>query len=190
MANDPTALVEQHLQMMTEISVEDEATAQQALAYALSAVGGMNQRLSATQQPTASLAMPVDDIVKKLENWIKRLVAKLTEIVRWVLSDPKIRVDPAHSGRSRCLVRPGQHRGCARRTFKARHRPHRPPQSRRRPQQLLALVDCWVSQMTLLGPTRRVGRDARRRRGGRSGRGFVGRRGPHTGSRVVAVPAG
>ena len=80
MANDPTALLEQHLQMMTEISVEDEATAQQALAYALSAVGGMNQRLSATQQPTASLAMPVDDIVKKLENWIKRLVAKLTEI--------------------------------------------------------------------------------------------------------------
>ncbi len=47
MANDPTALVEQHLQMMTEISVEDEATAQQALAYALSAVGGMNQRLTA-----------------------------------------------------------------------------------------------------------------------------------------------
>ncbi len=29
MASDPTALVEQHLQMMTEISVEDEATAQQ-----------------------------------------------------------------------------------------------------------------------------------------------------------------
>lgn len=43
MANDPTALVEQHLQMMTEMSVEDEASAQQALAYVLSAVGGMNQ---------------------------------------------------------------------------------------------------------------------------------------------------
>ncbi len=33
MANDPTALVEHHLQMMTEMSVEDEASAQQALAY-------------------------------------------------------------------------------------------------------------------------------------------------------------
>ena len=49
MANDPTALVEQHLQMMTEISVEDEATARQALAGALSAAGGMNQHLAAAQ---------------------------------------------------------------------------------------------------------------------------------------------
>ncbi len=54
MANDPTALVEQHLQMMTETSAEDEATAQQAIAYALSAVGGMNQNLTAAQQPTAT----------------------------------------------------------------------------------------------------------------------------------------
>lgn len=80
MADDPAALVERHLQMMTEISVQDEATAQQALAYLLSAVAGINQGLTAAQQPTASLARPVDDIVKKLEDWIKRLVAKLTDI--------------------------------------------------------------------------------------------------------------
>ena len=80
MANDPTTLVEQHLQMMTEMSVEDEASAQQALAYVLSAVGGMNQNLTAAQQPTATLSSPVNDIVKKLEDWIKRLVTKLTEI--------------------------------------------------------------------------------------------------------------
>lgn len=65
-ANDPTALVERHLQMMTEMFVEDEATAQQALAYALSAVGGMNQNLTAAQVPMATLSSPVNDIVKKL----------------------------------------------------------------------------------------------------------------------------
>jgi len=52
MASDPTALVEQHLQMMTEVSVENEASVQQALAYVLSAVGEMNQNLAAAQPPT------------------------------------------------------------------------------------------------------------------------------------------
>jgi hypothetical protein len=80
--NGTTDLVEQHLQLMADAPVEDEATAQQALAYALSAVGGMNQHLTVAQQPRAALAGPVDDIVKKLEDWIKRLVAKLTEIAK------------------------------------------------------------------------------------------------------------
>lgn len=62
--SDPTALVEQRLQVMAESSVEDEATAQQALAYALSAVGTMNQHLMSTQQSAATLQGPIDDIVK------------------------------------------------------------------------------------------------------------------------------
>lgn len=79
--NDTTARVEHHLEMMANTPVGDEATARQALAYALSAVGGMNQHLGAAQQP-AALPGPVDGIIDKLEDWIKRLVAKLTEIAR------------------------------------------------------------------------------------------------------------
>ena len=40
----------------------------------------MNQNLTAAQQPTATLSSSVNDIVKKLEDWINRLVAKLIEI--------------------------------------------------------------------------------------------------------------
>ncbi len=79
---DTSALVEHHLQMMAEAPVNDEATARQALAYALSAVGGMNQGLELAQDQSVSVAGPVDDIVKRLEGWIERLVAKLTEIAK------------------------------------------------------------------------------------------------------------
>jgi hypothetical protein len=92
MANGTTPLIEQHLRMMAETPVEDEATAQQALAYALSAVGGMNQHLTVIEQPRAALPGPVDDIVKKLEDWIKRLVAKLTEIAKQLTASFSIAV--------------------------------------------------------------------------------------------------
>ncbi len=80
--SDTTALVIHHLQMMNDAPVHDDATAHQALAYALSAVAGMNQGLTLAEEQSVAVIGPVDDIVKKLEDWIKRLVAKLTEIAK------------------------------------------------------------------------------------------------------------
>ncbi len=103
---------------------------------------------------------------------------------------PKIRVGPAPPGRSRRLDRPERRPPCARRTCEhdvddiALHEVVDDPQQLLAPGRLPG-----VAGVTLLGPIGRVRRDAQRRRGGRSGRDFAGSRGPHTGSRVVAVPA-
>ena len=75
-----TQLIEHHLDQMTVVPVNDEPSAQQALAHAMAAVGGINQGLTSGQPQT--LAGPVDGIVEKLEDWIKRLLDKLTEIVK------------------------------------------------------------------------------------------------------------
>lgn len=82
-ASDISAQIERHLNLMAVAPVKDEDTARQALAYALSAVGGMNQHLAVAEQPrTTPFFDPIDDIVKKLEEWIKRLFDKLTEIAK------------------------------------------------------------------------------------------------------------
>jgi hypothetical protein len=67
---------------MTDAPVNDEASAHQALAYAMTAVGSINLGLGASQEQVLTFANPVDDILKKLEDWIKRLVAKLAEIAK------------------------------------------------------------------------------------------------------------
>jgi hypothetical protein len=75
--SDATAQIDQHLQLITNTPVNDEATAQQALAYTLSAVGSINQHLAVAEQPRTALLSPVDDIVKKLEEWINELYRNL-----------------------------------------------------------------------------------------------------------------
>ena len=80
--SDTTAQIDQHLQLIADAPVNDEATAQQALARTLSAVGSLNQHLAVAELTRTALLSPVDDIVKKLEEWINRLVAKLTEIAK------------------------------------------------------------------------------------------------------------
>lgn len=67
---------------MSEAPVHDDASAHQALAYAMAAVGGINQGLGLTQESGLTLGNPVEDIIKRLEDWIKRLVGKLTEIAK------------------------------------------------------------------------------------------------------------
>jgi hypothetical protein len=78
-ATATTQLIEHHLDQMTVTPVHDERSAQQALAHAMAAVGGINQGLVVGPQ---NLTGPVDGIIEKLEDWIKRLLDKLTEIVK------------------------------------------------------------------------------------------------------------
>lgn len=74
--------VEYHLNMMDGVAIDDEPSAHAALSHALAAVGGMNQGLVPHQQLAESLVAPAGGIAGKLEDWIKRLLDKLTEIVR------------------------------------------------------------------------------------------------------------
>lgn len=48
----------------------------------MTAVSGMTQGLGANVAMTPRVGNPVDDVIDKLEDWIKRLVAKLTEIAK------------------------------------------------------------------------------------------------------------
>lgn len=81
-ADASAGAVEYHLDMMDRVAVHDEPTAHAALSHALAAIGGMNQGLAAGQQEARSLAEPAAGIAGKLEDWIKRLLDKLTEIVK------------------------------------------------------------------------------------------------------------
>lgn len=73
-------MVNTHLEKMSAVDVQDPASANQALAHALSAVGAMNST-SAPVGTTLSMGLsPVDGIVERLEEWLSRLVDKLTEI--------------------------------------------------------------------------------------------------------------
>ena len=81
-AGSARSLVEDHLDRMSDTTVNDEASAHQALALALSAVGGINQGLAPLSQDELTSARLSDTVIEKLEDWIKRLVDKLTEIVK------------------------------------------------------------------------------------------------------------
>jgi hypothetical protein len=76
------SLVEQHLERMSSTTVLNEDSAHQALALALAAVGVINQGLGSANEAILGTASPADGILERLEDWIKRLVAKLTEIVK------------------------------------------------------------------------------------------------------------
>lgn len=77
------ALIDSHLESMTTVEV-DAGNAHDELAETLANVGKINSAL-AVPGSGADL-MPgfgvEDDIVDKLEKWIRRLVEKLTDIVR------------------------------------------------------------------------------------------------------------
>jgi hypothetical protein len=75
-------VVEHHLNRMDGVSIRDESSAYAALAQAMVAVGAINQGFSAQPEQMDRLTTPVDGIIEKLEDWIKRLLNKLTEIVK------------------------------------------------------------------------------------------------------------
>ena len=77
---DASTLVEHHLALMNAPTIRDDESAHLALANAMAAVGGMNQGLGMSTESTIAFGNPADAIIKKLQEWIKQLVDKLTEI--------------------------------------------------------------------------------------------------------------
>ncbi len=76
-------LVAHHLDEMEQVNVTDQASAQVALAHAMAAVGTINQGLlPQPAQVSSAMGSPVSGIVEKLQDWIKRLLDKLTQIVK------------------------------------------------------------------------------------------------------------
>jgi hypothetical protein len=80
MEAEPATAIDEHLDAVT--SVTDEATAYEALGQVLAAVAAMNDALSAEQTAAARPQVAGRGLIEKLEDWIKRLVGKLTEIVK------------------------------------------------------------------------------------------------------------
>ena len=79
----PHELVAHHLDEMERVNVTDQTSAHVALAHAMAAVGAINQGLvPQPAQVPAAMASPVSGIVEKLQEWIKRLLDKLTQIVK------------------------------------------------------------------------------------------------------------
>ena len=81
-ANVAVGLVEKHLVAMAAVRLDDPEGPHDALGSALAAVGAINQSLASPPAADRQMMLSVGGIVEKLETWIKRLVAKLTEIVK------------------------------------------------------------------------------------------------------------
>ncbi len=71
---------------MEEISAREavdenpDDSAHKAFAHAMSAVGGINQHLAKRRRLFGLRSQPGDDVIARLEEWIKRLVEGLTRI--------------------------------------------------------------------------------------------------------------
>lgn len=76
------SLVEQHLDRMSSTTILNDDDAHEALGVALTAVCTINQGLGSVNETVLGTASPTNGILERLEDWIKRLVAKLTEIVK------------------------------------------------------------------------------------------------------------
>lgn len=72
--------IEQRLNRLDQLTVTDESSAREALGHALATVGAINQGIE--QQPTYGLSLSSKSIIEQLEQWLKRLVDKLTQIVK------------------------------------------------------------------------------------------------------------
>jgi len=80
---DPHEIVASHLDEMERFTVNDQMSAFAALAHALAAVGAINQGLDPQPaQERGTMTSSVSGILEKLQDWIKRLLEKLTEIVK------------------------------------------------------------------------------------------------------------
>jgi hypothetical protein len=76
-------LVARHLDQMEQVDLADQASAHVALAHAMAAVGTMNQGLVFERAATpGSLRSPANGLIERLEEWIERLLDKLTQIVK------------------------------------------------------------------------------------------------------------
>jgi len=73
-------VVESHLTTMEGTEVDDQPSAHVALGHALAAVASIND--PSGQGGSQSLAGPVADLAELLQKWLKRLLDKLTEIVK------------------------------------------------------------------------------------------------------------
>ncbi|MHB8394699.1 MAG: hypothetical protein ACYDC5_09390 [Candidatus Dormibacteria bacterium] len=74
------SVVETHLTAMEGTQVVDQPSAHIALGHALAAVASINYPPG--QGGSQSLAGPVADVAELLQTWLKRLLDKLTEIVK------------------------------------------------------------------------------------------------------------
>lgn len=75
-------LIERRLGALEKMPIHDDQSARDALAHVMLTVNHISQLSSqAPTEATASLETPLDDILKKLQKWLDRLVSKLTQIV-------------------------------------------------------------------------------------------------------------
>jgi ethanolamine ammonia-lyase large subunit len=75
-------LIETHVKRMDDVIVSDVPTARQALAHATAAVAAINQGLIPPQSYESIGDLdPVEEIVNKLEGWIRCILDKLGLIV-------------------------------------------------------------------------------------------------------------
>lgn len=83
---DPAAqvhVIDERMDALQAMPVHDDQSAREAFAHMTVTVSHINQ-LSAQAQAQALMgaAGPVDDVLAKLRDWIDRLVAALTDIVK------------------------------------------------------------------------------------------------------------
>jgi hypothetical protein len=71
-----------HLDLLDALTGATPDSASSQLAVALASVAELNRALEAPIPKSYTVTGPVGDIVEKLEQWIERLVDKLTEIMR------------------------------------------------------------------------------------------------------------
>jgi site-specific recombinase len=83
MDNDPQAqLIEARLDALDGMPVADDPTARDAFTHAMITVNRINQiSARAHAQAMTGAAVPIDDILERLRNWLDRLVSALTRIV-------------------------------------------------------------------------------------------------------------
>jgi hypothetical protein len=73
------------LDELTSMPVTSDQAARAALKHAMVTVGQINQVSSQTRaQAMLGSAAPIDDLLTKLSDWLDRLVAALTKIVRGI----------------------------------------------------------------------------------------------------------
>jgi hypothetical protein len=75
--------IDERLDALTDMPVTDDEAARAALRHAIVTVGQINQVSARTRaQAMIGSATPIDDMLVKFSEWVDRLVAALTMIVR------------------------------------------------------------------------------------------------------------